>query len=572
MRKNRLIASFQLPLLTPLLAGILGLGWPVSAAANPARNRNEVLVVPTFHCLSLYWSPAGGGPQRKVSVKFRETGQAQWREGLPLRYHPIKSPECKADYRGTLVNLTPGTTYEIVLALDGTNERAECKAATWNETFPVQSTIRVSDRNTTLAVTRSGKPGAYVLYDGAGCTIDTGNREDVGIAVRASYVILRGFTIRHVREHGIRIFSGHHIVIENCDISQWGSEDENGFGKNCQACVFSNNRDLHAVVIQRCKFHHPAWDSNSWAEKHGKSTHPAGPQTVVFWESEGNHVFRYNECWSDKDHYYNDIMGAGYNGSYRGFPGADSDIYCNYLANAWDDGIEAEGGVQNVRIWNNYIERVLIPIANAAVSIGPLYVWRNVSGASCSPPGSSWNMTHGPFMKMGYAGGEHWMTGHMYVFNNTIFQVNNNGAGGLGGGSRIIKHCITRNNILHVRSEDRYSIAVHRNHTDNDFDYDLVSGAFPQGHERHGIKGIPRYAAGAGFDPRTRTGMFQLAPGSKGVDAAAVIPNFCEPINGNPPDCGAHERGSGRMQFGVQARFIPPTRRKPAGKNRPWQK
>jgi hypothetical protein len=38
---------------------------------------------------------------------------------------------------------------------------------------------------------------------------------------------------------------------------------------------------------------------------------------------------------------------------------------------------------------------VLIPIANAAVSIGPLYAWRNVSGRCYSPPGSSWDMTFG---------------------------------------------------------------------------------------------------------------------------------------------------------------------------------
>jgi len=304
--------------------------------------------------------------------------------------------------------------------------------------------------------------------------------------------------------------------------------------------------------------HHPSWDTNSWAEKHGKSTHPAGPQTVVFWNSEGNHVLRYNECWSDKDHYFNDVMGAGSNGSYRGFPGADSDIYCNYIANCWDDGIEAEGGCQNVRIWNNYIEHMLIPIANAAVSIGPLYVWRNVSGDSYSPRGSSWNMTHGPFIKMGYAGGEEWMTGHMYIFNNTIFQGQGNGAGGLGGSSRIIKHCTTRNNILHVRQGERYSIAVNRNHIDNDFDYDLVSAGYPPNQEAHGLTGIPRYVPGAGFDPETRTGMFQLAPESQGVDAAVVIPNFCETINGNQPDLGAHERRTGRMQFGVRAQFAPP--------------
>ena len=543
----------------------------LAAPAGDRRGQREAFLVPTFHCIGIYWSPMGGGAEHRVLVKYRRNGQQQWRTGLPLRYHPIDTPECKADYRGSLVNLTPGTTYDIALALEGTSRRVECRGTTWSEEFPVNSIVKVSDRDTTLTVNQSGRPGAYVLYDGTGCTIDTGNEDDIGIAVRASYVILRGFTIRNVKEHGIRLFSGHHIVIEDCDISKWGSESEKGWGKNYQACVFSNNKELRAVVIQRCLMHHPSWDTNSWAEKHHDSTHPRGPQTIVFWESAGNHVIRYNECWSDESHYFNDGMGAGDNGGYRGFPGADSDIYGNYVANCWDDGIEAEGGDQNVRIWNNYVEDVLIPIANAAVSIGPLYVWRNVSGRSSSPPGSSWKMTHGSFMKMGNAGGEKWMTGHMYIFNNTIFQEDNTGTGGLGGGSKIIKHCITRNNILHVRVGERRSIAVSRSHVDNDFNHDLTSAGFPDNQEKQGLKGTPQYLQGAGFDSETRTGMFQLAPGSKGVDAGLVIPNFCEPINGNRPDLGAHESGTEKMQFGVRAQFVPPgtpktTRKKPANK------
>ncbi len=549
-----------------ILAGVLSFVWTVSAETTHEKDIGKVSLVPTFHCIGIYWSPEQGSSEYKVSVKFREKGRKQWRAGLALRYHPVNTSECKADYRGSIVNLKPATTYDIVLTLEGTDLRTECRGTTWSETFLVKSTVKVSNRNTTLTVNQSGSPDAYVLFDGTDCTINTGNRDEVGIAVDASYVILRGFTIKNVNQHGIRLFSGHHIVIEDCDISKWGSEDEKGWGKDYQACVFSNNKDLNTVVIQRCRMHHPTWNANSWAEKHGKSTHPAGPQTVVFWESEGNHVFRYNECWSDSNHYFNDAMGAGYNGGYRGFPGADSDIYCNYIANCWDDGIEAEGGDQNVRIWNNYIEDVLIPIANAAVSIGPLYVWRNVSGRSYSPPGSSWDMTHGPMVKMGFANGEKWMTGHMYFFNNTIFQEDNNGATGLGGSGRIIKHCTTRNNILHVRRKDRYSIAVNNSHEGNDFDYDLISATCPPNHEKNGLKGIPQFVTGAGFDTRTRTGLFQLAPGSIGIDAGAVIPNFCETVNGNHPDLGAHESKTGKIQFGVRAEFIPPYTPKATGK------
>ena len=543
---------------------------PGTGSAPATTSRVPAKSVSTFHCLSIYWSPENGEAGKKVLVKFREVAQKTWNDALPMRYNPVNTPECKGDYRGSIVNLKPGTVYEIALTLEGTDIHTSLKAATWDEKFPVASTVRVRSGTATLTVNRSGTPKGYILYDGRGCVVDGANRIDLGISVDASYVILSGFTIRNVKQHGIRIMNGHHIVIDGCDVSKWGSEEERGFGFEMQACVYSKNKNLRAVVIQHCKFHHPSWDSNSWAEDHFKSRmsrHPDGPQTVVFWESEGNHVIRYNECWSDADHYFNDIIGGAFNGGYRGFPGADSDIYGNYLANCWDDGIEAEGGDQNVRIWNNYIEHTMITIGNAACSIGPLYVWRNVSGRSYSPPGSRWNLTHGNFLKMGFAGSEDWMTGQMYIFNNTLFQPKNEGANGLGAGPRVIKHCVTRNNILHVRPDDKYSISTDKRSADNDFDYDLLSGErYPADQEKHGIKGTPRYVPGAGFSFETKTGNFQLAPDSPGLDKGEAIPNFCEVPDG-APDMGAHEAGTPPMVFGVKAEFIPPpaSAKSPAG-------
>ena len=527
----------------------------ISSTTAETKPNTDVTLVSTFHCISIYWSPLGGDSKRKVLVKYRPSGQKVWRIGLPLRYNPINTPECKGNYRGSIVNLRPGTTYEIKLSLEGTAKEAKYTGSTWDENHPVATTIKVTDRNTTLDINKSGKPGAYVLYDGTGCTIDTNNKENIAITVNASYVILRGFTIKNIKKYGIRIFKGQHIIIEDCDISKWGSESEQGWGKNGEASIYSNYKDLSSVVIQRCKIHHPSWNTNNWSQKHGKSKHPAGPQAIFFRDPKGNNVIRYNECWSDKEHYFNDVIGGGQNGSYHGFPGSDSDIYGNYIANSWDDGIEAEGGGENVRIWNNYIEDVLIPIANAAVSIGPLYIWRNVSGRSYSPPASGWN--NGPFVKMGHAGGEQWMTGHMYIFNNTNFQKANDGASGLGGNKRYIKHCTTRNNIFHVREGEENSIAIRDKHEDNDFDYDLTSANFPEGHEKNGLRGIPQYLQGAGFDFKTKSGLFQLIPKSKGSEAAIIIPNFCESIKGKNPDIGAHESGAPRIQYGVKAQFNP---------------
>ena len=80
-----------------------------------------------------------------------------------------------------------------------------------------------------------------------------------------------------------------------------------------------------------------------------------------------------------------------------------------------------------------------------------------------------------------------------------------------------------------------------------------MSGRYPQGQERHGVSGKPRYAPQAAFDREARTGTFQLAPGSPGSDGGVIIPNFCDAFTGKAPDMGAHEAGTAPMEFGVRA-------------------
>jgi len=532
---------------------------PLAVRAEAPTGSDAPVAIPTFHCLGLYWSPPGGSPDKAVLVRYRRQGGSAWKEALPMRYNPIPgTDEDLADYRGSIVHLTPGTRYEVQLTLGGTSTSTTLTAATWREEFPVGPAVRVSDRDTPLAIKESGTPNAYRLYDGRGATIDVGHRHDQCVTIDASYVIVRGLTLKgagagevsRARPIGaIQIDGGHDIVVEDCDISDWGRRDPaTGFGRDYDAALFSRSAKLQRLVVQRCKMHHPRWTCSPWDEKFRH--HTAGPQCITLFDAGGNHVIRYNDCFSDMEHMYNDVIGGGSNGSFRGSPGPDSDIYGNLLSHCWDDGLEVEGGSRNVRVWGNYITQSLMAIGNAAGSIGPLYVWNNVAGRSQRAPGAPG--LH--FLKMGYAGGEKWMTGHMYIFHNTIFQEGEwLPQGGLGG-NRIVKHVVSRNNILHVRSPDGHSASDNKQNTDNDFDYDLYNGRVPKGQEAHGVRGQPIYAAGAGFDPATRTGRFQLAPDSPGAGAGVVIPNFSEGYTGPAPDMGAHQRGTPPRQFGVAAK------------------
>lgn len=106
-------------------------------------------------------------------------------------------------------------------------------------------------------------------------------------------------------------------------------------------------------MVERNRLHNPRTSASSWKEKH-KTFHPEGPQGVSFMRGQGQYVIRYNEIFGDSTHHFNDSMGAYHNFSYDGFPNRDSDIYGNYIAYVWDDGLEIEGADMNVRVWGNF--------------------------------------------------------------------------------------------------------------------------------------------------------------------------------------------------------------------------
>jgi hypothetical protein len=383
------------------------------------------------------------------------------------------------------------------------------------------------------------------------------------VEVKASYVILRGLTLRSPKMHGVVLGEGSHdVVIEGCDISGWGRIDKDGWGVDYDSAIYSKFRPLSRVIIQRNRMHDPRSNSNSWQESRqvggdgGRSTkHPRGPQGICFFESAGNYVFRYNDFMTDDQHFCNDIFGGGANRSLRGFPGGDSDVYGNHIEGCWDDGLETEGGGCNVRVWGNYINRTMVKVAIAGLSIGPIYIFRNVAGSSRVGP-DGWR--GGPFLKMGEApltGG-----GRAYIFHNTILQPpgppETHGTIGCeeglskSGGPELLS-VVSRNNVLHVRSSSGYSIrdASTQPTPNYNYDYGLISGKVSSAGKRepHGVVGLPVYAA------NRLAGDFSLDRSSPGFDAGVRIPNFNDDFRGKAPDMGAFEAGSAPMEFGLKA-------------------
>jgi len=521
---------------------------------------DEPSTVSTFHCIGVYWSPQDGSSDNICQVHYRSEGSTGWKEALPLWYddrgiygYGGSDFPYPRQYRGSIVNLEPGTTYKIELRLLNTGTTETFTASTWSEDFPIAKTVYLpaGTTNQALDITESGSPDGYILYtypEGETSTINVNNQEDSCIYVSASYIIIRGLTLREASVHGIRILNNvHDVVIEECDISGWGRLQDGEWGHDLDAAVYSNSPNIERIIVQRNKLHHPRADTNSRKEPARtipiNSIASKGPCAIVFTprdERSGHYVIRYNEIYSDDDHYFKDGMGDWFNNSYHGFPVRDTDIYGNYIERCWSHGIQSEGANCNVRIWGNYITRTPHKIATRSVTVGPIYVWRNVLDISRAGPAPEHNYGW-PAFKAGNFGS--WSHGKYYMFHNTILQPpppdTGSSSGITSGSGNTLGNMFTRNNILHISNDGDNSI----------FDYDLYNGYIDArpGSERNGIHGVPIY------DRNNGDGEFALDSSSPGYDAGEVIPNFNDNYNGAAPDIGAFEAGSPPMVFGVNA-------------------
>jgi hypothetical protein len=515
---------------------------------------NGLKSVSTFHSIGLYWTPPSSPGAAGCTVQYRKQGETAYKPGFAMWYDS-RNKEC----RGSLVELDPGSSYDIQVGMPGQAPAATITAKTWDEQFPIAKTITVDSKTGTLNVTESGTATGYVLYQAApGAVIDGGSAAQA-INVDASYVIVRGFTVKG-GANGIQIQPGRHdVVVEQNDVSGWGRlnntnsagwkigvDEDSGITAKCYSAA-----GAYRMIVQRNKVHDPRYGANSW-----DWGHPAGPTGISFYECGDNNVIRYNEVTSsNQQHYYNDAIGGGNNDSKKGSPGADSDIYGNIAANSMDDGIEAEGGGRNVRVWGNYVDVAAVGIATTPVSVGPIYVFRNVYNRSrqlyLKPTDS--DERNNAFKSGSWSG---FGDGRRYVFHNTVLQQKATdgsqytlgAAGGISasGSNEPLTNTVSRNNILHVFKDWWSTFAAPA--SGNDLDYDLYNGGNEVGGQAHGKVGVPVYATGNGWQSGSG-GMYQLAPTSPGYGAGVALPNFNNKYA--KPDMGAHQSGAPAMKFGV---------------------
>ena len=521
--------------------------------AGMALSAAPLRAVATFNSIGLYWKAEHGAVQRAALVRFRESGTTTWVGGHPLWFdaRPLPSvPEHSREYRGSVVLLKPGTTYEIEACLPDPGELSRVTVKTWSEQFPVAKTVSLPARpGESQTISESGSAEGYVVYTPApGTVLDAANAADCNLRVAASYVILRGLTLKNARHHGILVDQDcHDVVIENCDISNWGAIAPDGWGIDAEAAIRvgdGNGKGFTRFVIQDNKLHAPRGNSNNWTQPrpfYKGDPHPYGPIPIFLYNTGGNHVIRFNEIYGDEKHYFNDGIGGADNFSFAGSPGFDSDIYGNAISHVWDDGIEAEGANMNVRIWGNRLDRCYTMIAHSSTSLGPVYDFRNVLCRTEKAPGDP----KGTLFKLQSRPEEETSGGRVFIYHNTAFSPGQTPPNvGLTGSGKTLLNTVTRNNILVAET------VIDQGNPDgdgqNDFDYDLFRGIVNDHarHESHGLKTDPVY------DPGHPSGPYTLSADSPGIDSGVRIPNFNDANSGAGPDRGAQERGAPPLKFG----------------------
>ena len=530
-----------------LLLATAGACLAFGAAHAQTLDSTNVSAVPTYESVGLYWNSPGAGSDG-CTVQYRVQGSSTWSPGLNLWFDSA-SNQC----RGSLVYLTPGTPYEVQMGLPGAGFVKDLTFSTWSNSYPVAQVVNVpASTSSTLDITQGGSPSGYIVYDGGGATLDAQNNAPYNINVTASYVIVRNFHLTGAQQDGVYIDKNQHdVVIEDNEITNWGRTRDGTWGSDMDSgiravCV---NEELTRVTIQRNYIHDPRWPTNSWAV-----AHPEGPQGVTFSFCGGNNVFRWNVVDGGVNH-FNDGIGGEDNFSTAGFPNKDSDLYGNKVMHVWDDGLEIEGGDQNVRVWGNYVDYTGTGISSTVDSVGPLYIFRNVwnrnqflQGVSCD------NDQRQPMFKDGSSSS--FGNGRRYLFHNTMLQARDPSCQyGLGGGAgvagtgdtQLVHNTVSMNNIYDIWKPRNG--AFYQVDTDNTFSNDMIDTATAP---ENGIVAAPQYAANNGW-VSVDGGLYQLAAGTPGYDQGVRIPNFNDHFNGAAPDVGAAEAGDPAMQFGIAA-------------------
>jgi hypothetical protein len=574
---------------------------PQTAASAPAsasgaeQVRGDYAAVPgepqpepaTLHSLAIRW-PVKGDANRnaRITVRYRKAGANDWKPALPLfRTTPAKlSRENRVAegwlFAGSIVDLDAAAQYEVHLLLtdpEGGDTERNLFLHTLDEpkepagmrvlhVVPEDGAAGTGTRDDPFHGLRAAqaaaqpgdlfllRPGVYmagnwllnrhgtaerpIIYRGAGDgeVILDGQRRDRLISANGlRHVWFENLTLRNAR-YLLVAHNGSNIVVRSCRfvVTEVGIAAINGDELD-QRLHYDQSR--HFVITDNVFTGPSSWPRSKGIESsHAVSVTGSG------------HVIAYNQISN---------VGDGVHGTMHGRLSA-SDIHNNEIFACTDDGIEADEGDTNVRIFRNRITNCFSGISAQPMNGGPLYVFRN----------ALYNLQYSPFKLHNHTSG-------ILLFHNTSvvrgFPFHIEPAG------ETVNDVITRNNLfVGTRGPALRSTGVMIR---CDFDSDGYAGyngpfalwnkrSYPspqvaknstalyagQGAFYIGLNGLFESGLSAPDDLRKnyppRLNNPRLRQGSGAIDRGVPLANFNDGFSGAAPDLGCCELNAPLPHYG----------------------
>ena len=537
-------------------------------AADDVVPGTAVTDPPTVVTLGVFWPFAGDDDGDATgTVRFRAAGSSDWREGLELhRVRPdvVSGLAVAQGFGGSLFGLTPGTDWEIELTITDPDGGGAVQTLTASTRVvpgdPSSPTVVTVDSAAGLsAALQSAEPGDVIelmagLYTGpfsinasgtaadpivvrgpagGGAILDGGLCTDCNVLeVYGSFTHLESLTFRNANRalrfqgEGTEGNAVRYTRTENTNLGFGGRDDQRNF--------YICDNDLDGPL---------SWP-NVYTDDGGANANVDG--IVVFGTG---HVVCHNRLSG-----WGDALKIGQDG------GSSIDFYGNDVLSAYDNALEFDSALRNVRGFRNRFTNSYAPISFQPVFGGPVYAIRNVVV----------NVAHEQ-LKFHSLGGTQETSG-IYVLNNTFVSP----ARALTLSDSTTSHHFTLSNNLFIGGDppengrtvewtggiDNGVFDFNGYHPDGAFNFedagDWPSFAAMQGAGLYEVNGLLVGASpfASGLVPPgdyTQTivpSTVELADGSAALDVGRLLANVNDGFDGSAPDLGAVEKGCAEPTYG----------------------
>jgi len=557
-------------------------------AEDASKPLGEPVLEPsTLNCLGVYWVVGGDANKNaRIEIEYRKAGSEEWKPGYLLfrveqsAQDPSKHEDGKGSkasvqvpdgawlFAGSVVNLTPGTDYELHLKLiDADGGAAEKTLTTRTAVEPITpkdmhvrhvapgsgggSGSEQDPYKGLAAANAVAKPGdLFIVHAGTYDAFETDKSGELGHPIiwrgeGAAVIDAKGKAPKAIAAGGI-----HDVWFEKLEL--------------CNAAYGIVTHDSERIVLRRCHIHGVEYGLAATRNTKGNMNGYFVTDNVIegpsVWpRSKGienargiqvtgsGHVVAYNRI-----HGFGDALDT--------FPSvkcAAIDFHNNDISLCTDDGIEMDYSERNTRCFNNRFVNIFQGVSVQPVFGGPVYIFRNVL---C-------NLGMEPFKMHNSPSG-------VLVMHNTVIK---NGMPLVLYPGKKVRNSVYRNNLF-LGTEANYAYECTGEMAGCDFDYDGFGGGpfkkvmkwsntpyvtvddlkAKSGVYKHIVMLDTPNIFASGFLPPADVAKevdpskldLRLKPGTMAIDAGEALANFSDGFSGKAPDLGAYELGADAPFYG----------------------